>query len=216
MERSKSIEITKDSNHTGKFTVFVGGIPKSVDFNLAYSFMKTHIKKGNINIITDSKLKCRGFAFVTFDTLDDAHIFLDKEIKFNDKNLDCKLSMDHNDYIATCLISIREPKKIFIDQIPQKINKSQLSNLVKPFGEIDEVILIEKSKKPTNFAYITFTDTESAQNAVKKGEIILEEDISLPIIFARPKFSKKMLVSVPMQIRDYIRQIQKGQKVYDP
>lgn len=130
--------------------------------------------------------------------------------------LDCKVSLHHQDYITTSLNNIREPKKIFVDKIPKKVAKIYLEKTFGVYGEIEEIILIEKEKRNINFAYITYFDTESAQKCVTAPEPKICAGTRLSVVFARPKFSKKMLLEIPPLLKEYIRQIQKGMKEYDP
>lgn len=199
-----------------KPTIFIGGLPKDLDLKAANAFMKSMVGNRNYNIITDSKCKLRGFAFVTFNSEEEANLFLQKEHRYKNKVLDCKFSLEHDDYITASLINIREPKKIFIDDIPKQFTKSRIVKYFETFGDIEEAVLIEKCKKPFNFSYIHYYETESAQKAVKNGFIELDKHNILPVIYARPKFSKKMLENIPFEIREYIKSIQKNKIEYDP
>ena len=192
MTTCQSFEEYKKSNFFGKPTIFVGGIPKTDDINDINAYLDTIVGNGTHNVITDSKHRLRGFAFVIFNTKEESDLFLEKEHVYNGKVLDCKSSLDHDDYIASSLLNIREPKKVFIDEIPKNFVKSELIDIFTPFGELDEVILIEKVKKPVNFAYVTFVESQSAKDIVKQGTVKFDEETVLPIVYARPKFSKKM------------------------
>lgn len=216
MTTCQSFEAYKKNNHYGKPTIFVGGIPKNSDIEHVNSYLDTIVGNGMHNIITDSKDRLRGFAFIIFETKKEADQFLTKQYIYEGKVLDCKSSLDHEDYIASSLINIREPKKVFVDEIPKSFAKSDLHDIFEPFGEIDEIILIEKLKKPVNFAYVTFMDTKCAQKLCKKGTVSFGKDLNLPVVYARPKFSKKMLNNIPAEIRDYIRNIQRKITDYDP
>jgi RNA recognition motif-containing protein len=153
---------------------------------------------------------------VVFDTLKEAQDFANQIHVYDNKVLDCKVSLQHQDYITTSLNNIREPKKIFVDKIPKKVNKKDLENTFGVYGEIEEIIVIEKEKRSINFAYITYFDTESAQKCVTAPETKVCAGTRLSVVFARPKFSKKMLLEIPPLLKEYIRQIQKGLKEYDP
>ena len=135
---------------------------------------------------------------------------------YDNKVLDCKVSLHHTDYITSSLNNIREPKKIFVDKIAKRVTKSDLEKSFMVYGEIEEIILIEKEKRSINFAYISYFDTESARRCVQGPEIKYSAGSKLSVIFARPKFSKKMLLDIPPLLKEYIRQIQKGLKEYDP
>jgi hypothetical protein len=148
--------------------------------------------------------------------LKEARDFANQRHVYDDKVLDCKVSLHHQDYITTSLNNIREPKKIFVDKIPKNVAKIYLEKTFGVYGEIEEIILIEKEKRNINFAYITYFDTESAQKCVTAPEPKICAGTRLTVVFARPKFSKKMLLEIPPLLKECIRQIQKGLKEYDP
>jgi hypothetical protein len=114
------------------------------------------------------------------------------------------------------LNNIREPKKIFVDKIAKKVAKKDLEKTFGVYGQIEEIILIEKEKRSINFAYITYFDTKSAQKCVTAPEAKICAGTRLSVVFARPKFSKKMLLEIPPLLKEYISQIQKGLREYDP
>ena len=84
---------------------------------------------------------------MVFDTLKEAQDFANQIHVYDNKVLDCKVSLQHQDYITTSLNNIREPKKIFVDKIPKKVNKKDLENTFGVYGEIEEIIVIEKEKR---------------------------------------------------------------------
>lgn len=196
--------------------VFIGGIPKDCDISDANNFLQSICGTSPFNLITDNKNRPRGFAFVSFYNKDDAEKFLSKPHSYNGKELDCKSSLEQSAYVDASLSNIREPKKIYADEIPKQFTKIVISQAFAVYGDIEEIILIEKAKKPKNFAYITFSNTEAAQKCIKDGRIKLDGQFSIPVVYARPKFSKKMLQNVPNEIQKYIKQIQKRTKEYDP
>lgn len=59
--------------------------------------------------------------------------------------------------------------KIYIGNLPFKITDAELEALFVPFGEIVEVALIKDrfTGEPKGFAFITFKDQASAQNALE-------------------------------------------------
>lgn len=197
-------------------TVFIGGIPKDSDIEDVNIYLLSICGNSPFNLITDSKSRLRGFAFVSFSDKNDIKRFLSKPHSYNGKQLDCKSSLEQSDYVDASLNNIREPKKIYADDIPKQYTKKTLQESFLAYGEIEEIILIEKAKKPKNFAYITFADTDSAQKCIKDAYIKLDPQTFISVVYARPKFSKKMLQTVPVEIQKYIKQVQKRTKEYDP
>lgn len=197
-------------------TVFIGGIPKDSDIDDVNTYLLSICGNSPFNLITDSKSRLRGFAFVSFSDKNDIKRFLSKPHSYNGKQLDCKSSLEQSDYVDASLNNIREPKKIYADDIPKQYTKKILQEAFSAYGEIEEIILIEKAKKPKNFAYITFADTDSAQKCIKEAYIKLDLQTFISVVYARPKFSKKMLQTVPVEIQKYIKQVQKRTKEYDP
>lgn len=167
-------------------------------------------------LVTDSKNRSRGFVFITFKTREEAEKFVVGEHVFEGKTLDCKISLDHESFIASSLNNIREPKKVFIDKIPRKFKKVDLEKIFGKFGEIEEIILIEKDERTINFAYVTYFDSNAAKNCVKQKYYDSGEELKMSVMFARPKFSKKMLIGIHPVLKEYIKNVQKGLKPYNP
>lgn len=203
-------------NFASKPTVFVGGLPKCREVESVDHFMKSIASKGIHNIIIDAKKKLRGFAFITFETMKEAQDFLKKEHRYEGKLLDCKMSLEHNDYISSSLINLREPKKVFVDDVPNIYSKQHLLEVFKSFGKVKELITIDKFKKDLCFVYVKFVEFESAKKAISQGTIEIDKDHVHQVRYAKPKFSKKILDKVPEEIRGYIREIQRNERDYDP
>lgn len=114
------------------------------------------------------------------------------------------------------LDNLRNPHKIFVDNIPKTMSKTELSNKFSKYGEIDDIILIVKEKRQFGFAYINYTLSKDAEACSNAKEIDIGEAEKLNVIFARPKFSKKMLANIPTVLKDYIKIVQKGLREYNP
>ena len=230
------MSIIKDPNFDphleSKPTVFIGGIPKNVDVGVIEGYMTSICGNAQIKLITDTKDRLRGFAFAIFDTLPEVKQFLSKDHIYDGKLLDCKFSLGHEEHITSSLNNIRQPRKVFVDEIQQNITKKELMDAFRVYGEIEEIILIEKEKKDIKFAYVTYCEYSAAEKCVKDYKIIIQKCDSTPknplkednpritsqvtAVYARPKFSKKMLQNISLPIKNYIKQIQKKSKKYDP
>ena len=161
MSSQENLETT--NNTQSKLTMFVGGIPKTYDYDEIESYFQKYGDIENLNLICDSKKRSRGFAFLTYKLNDDLHKCMAETHIFEDKPLDCKISLDQNNYLNMCLNSLKNPTKVFLDDIPKEITKSELEETFSKFGEIEEVILINKAKRELGFAYLTFKETKSAK-----------------------------------------------------
>ena len=161
-------------------------------------------------------MNSRGFGFITYNDPKYAIEFMKKDHYYDGNKLDCKLSLDHKEYIKTCLKNIRYPKKIFVDKIPKDATKESLKEIFSQFGEVEEVIVIYKPKRPLDFGYINFFETESALAAKNKGKVECPGGSHIDIKLSRPKFSKKMLTHVPQKMKAYIKGVQKGHFEYSP
>ena len=177
-------------------TVFVGGFPKSANTQVINEFVKTICNHTDFMLVTDSKYRSRGFVFITFATYKEAKLFVSRDHIFDGKVLDCKISLDHEEFITASLNNIRAPKKIFVDKIPKRFKKRDLEKLFGVYGEIEEVILIEKDERKINFGYVTYYKAEAAKKCVSQRIFDVGEDLKMSAIFARPKFSKKMLIGI--------------------
>lgn len=171
MESKQSEDGLNVRNYSAKPTVFIGGLPKSRHIKQVDDYIKTLSGNREYNVIVDARKKLRGFAFIMFDTIEEAQDFVKKEHWYQGKLLDCKLSLDHNDYIKSSLINIRMPKKVFLDYVPKKFTKEHLTNIFKSFGEVIELITIDKGVSDLCYTYVTFDDFESAEKVVKQGII---------------------------------------------
>ena len=197
-------------------TVFVGGFPKSANTQIINEYVKSICKHSEFILVTDSMYRSRGFVFITFNTLKEAKSFVKKNHVFEGKILDCKISLDHEEFITASLNNIRAPKKVFVDKIPRRFTKHDLEKLFGVYGDIEEVILIEKDDRKINFGYVTYLRSEAAKKCCAQRNFDVGEDLKISAIFARPKFSKKMLIGIHPVLKEYIKNVQKGLKPYDP
>jgi hypothetical protein len=89
-------------HHLEKFTVFVGGIPKESDPFKAKEFIRSLAPTAKFDLMCDSKNRLKGFVFIEFKSQHDMDTFLSKSHSYDGKLLNCKISQDHNDFIADC------------------------------------------------------------------------------------------------------------------
>ena len=101
------------TTNSSKLTMFVGGIPKTYDYESIHSYFEKYGAIENLNLICDSKKRSRGFAFLTYKCNDDLHKCINICHIFEEKPLDCKISLDQNNYLNMCLNSLKNPTKVF-------------------------------------------------------------------------------------------------------
>lgn len=197
-------------------TVFVGGFPKTTNVSLVDQYLATICLGNDFIAVTDANNNSRGFAFVTFKSIEEATDFVKQKFIYNGKVLDTRISLNNKDFINTSLLNIREPKKVFVDKIPNYIKKDDLYKIFEKFGDIEEIILLEKRERPINFAYVTFYKHLSAKKCVEKKSFDCNSEKKMIAIYARPKFTKKMLTDLHPVIVEYIVSIEEGRKQYHP
>ena len=89
-------------HHLEKFTVFVGGIPKDGDPEHAKEFIRSLAPTAKFDSMCDSKKRLKGFVFIEFKSQQEVDLFLSCPHTYDGKLLNCKVSQDHNDFIADC------------------------------------------------------------------------------------------------------------------
>ena len=81
------------------FTVFVGGIPKSMDVKIINDYLLKISNNAKPHVIISKKKLTRGFAFLEFFTSEDAELFISQVHTIEGHTLHCKFSPNHDDYI---------------------------------------------------------------------------------------------------------------------
>lgn len=93
MEMNQKVEWEKVISESCP-TVFVGGFPKGATQASIQQFLYQINATGHVNLVHDVNGRSRGFAFITFQTMQEAQEFAQKEIFYDGKILDCKVSKD--------------------------------------------------------------------------------------------------------------------------
>ena len=136
-----------------------------------------------------------------FPNKDQAFKWMNRDHYFQGEKLECKLSLDHDAYIISSLQNVRSPKKLFVDNIPKNVIRDDLKKCFEQFGQIDEVVIIQKDKRGSDLAYVNFCETDDAMRCANMKKLQYEDNVIFDIQLAKPKFSKKMLMNVPSKMK---------------
>ena len=158
----------------------------------------------------------RGFQFIHFKSMKDAKNFVGKNFYFGGKQLDCKISIDHDDFTTNSLKNIREPKKVVAENLPVNISKNDVKKLFSRFGMVEEAILTPAQEDQFQNAFITFHTYKSAVECIQEKQILLDDDKITDVKFAKPKFSSYMLKKIDPIQSSYIFMIMKERINFDP
>ena len=196
-----------------KISVLLTGFPENTKLENVENYLIQINNGRQYTIIKKNRSKFRGFVFIHYDSREEAENFISKELRFEGKLLDYKLTVNHNDYLQDCLRELTQPKKIFVKGIPKHYSKLDIECVFKKFGGIEEVVIIKKSSRKINSSFITFSEFQFAEDCVNNN---LSENLDLAISYANPKFSSFMLYKTNDIIKDIIEEIRQGTRIYDP
>lgn len=203
-----SEQSTCDTDPCDMITVFVGGFPRNTGFNNLINFFSPISEKRIKTSMRSSSVEFRGFVFVTFNNLQEAEEFTAKRLRFNKKLLTTRIATSHTDYINDCLNNLRYPKKVFLGNVPKSYTDQSISEELSKYGEIQQSMIVHRNPNESNFAYVTFVNTEDAQRLVSKKSIAISACVRCNVGYSNPKFTREMLKRVHPALVDYILNIQ--------
>lgn len=196
--------------------VMIASFPLQSDPNEVYNYLRSFLHYNRIDLKTDNNGHFKGYIFVYFDNYNLAKAFTYKKSYYNKKLLDVRIIIDSNQHITDCLNFAREPKQIFVTNLPSYYDKRDVSVLFDQFGKTTEITIMNNKEKRANICIVTFVKTSSCKKAIVTGKIKIDGHGVIFINYAQPKFSKYMLVKIHPTLRRYIKQISRGVKNYDP
>lgn len=176
-QKKKKAETKKVKNMLSddERTVIIGGLPFSCAFD---AMMKEAMKFGPVQKLTLPKDKAtgriRGFAFITFSPK--ARGAIERALnldgsEFMGRRVTARMAgakpgaVANND--AKKLANSDDDLKVFVGGLPHDIKESKLQKHFSKVGEIASLKLpLNDAGKPKGFAFITFSDTETAAKAV--------------------------------------------------
>ena len=155
---------------------------KGISHDIAEEELKEYINKKaplikykNIRLVLDLNGKNKGFAFVDFESQNEAKKFIDV---MNDNNSNIKLK-DSEIICAFCLSpksGKNDKRTLFINNLPFDVNKEQIKNTFSDFGKILDIRIIYNphTQKPRGYGYVEFEEENSVDmiiNSDKNFEI---------------------------------------------
>ena len=93
--------------------------------------------------------------------------------------------------------------------MPKNCTDHSITMEMSKYGPVEQSMIVRRSANESNFAYVTFVNTNDAQNLIAKKSIPLSACIRCNVGYSNPKFSKEMLKRVHPVLADYILRIQK-------
>lgn len=196
-------------------TVLIRGFPPNTDLQKIREYLNSICEEGTFKL---SKKKCQfhGYAFVYFQTIEQAQAFSKKKFHYDNLLLECKFPVDRVKHIKQCIEDLRKPRKVFADKIPKNLHHNDVKSIFSGFGKVQSLVLLESHGKPINQAMVTFAEHDHANKCVMKHNIKLSGNVSINVFYAQPKFSEYMLLGVDNRLRAYIRDVQRRKKDYNP
>ena len=125
------------------------------------------IKYKNIRLVLDLNGKNKGFAFVDFETQNEAKKFIDI---MNDNNNNIKLK--NSELICAFCLSPKSGKNdkrtLFLNNLPFDIEKEQIKKIFNNYGKILDIRIIynPQTQKPRGYGYVEFEEENSIDNII--------------------------------------------------
>ncbi|KAH7647646.1 RRM domain containing protein [Cryptosporidium bovis] len=117
--------------------------------------------------------KSRGYAFITFKTIESALLACKNPISMNGRGLMVKLAADPFPFETKKSDAIR--RKLFVRNLGFETNEESLKSVFSKYGELEEsVILRTKKGKSKGYGFITFSNTEATVKALQQPHHIID------------------------------------------
>ena len=201
---------------THLISVLIAGFPPETAIKDVRDFLLKIAFNQKSTVIRGPKNSFRGFLFVHFKQMKSAQNFADKSYYFGDKQLDCKISINHNDFTIDSLQNIREPKKIIVGKLPQTLQKQDIARNFNKYGEIEEIIIVNATNDEFCNAFITFENYKDSKTCINEKQVYLITGEVVNVSYAIPKFSNYMLKKIDPGVRFYITLLKKEIIPFDP
>ncbi|KAK6588804.1 RRM domain containing protein [Cryptosporidium xiaoi] len=117
--------------------------------------------------------KSRGYAFITFKTIESALLACKNPISMNGRGLMVKLATDPFPFETKKSDAIR--RKLFVRNLGFDTNEESLKLVFSKYGELEEsVILRTKKGESKGYGFITFSNTEATVKALQQPHHIID------------------------------------------
>ena len=207
-EKDNSIRYNNTAN------IFVKGIPPEIKPREVFELFNKYGEIISVKICEDEDGNLLGYGYINYYSLDSAENAI-KEL--NKKNIwGSVLEIEHFQKKNERLQSNLGNNSIYIKNIPDKINESEIKDLFKKFGEITwSKVLSDNSGR--KFAIIVFSSTESASKAKEEmnDKKIDNNEIGLYVDLLQKKSERKrFLISKIGDINNKLNQEFKNCNLY--
>ena len=207
-EKDNSIRYNNTAN------IFVKGIPPEIKPREVFELFNKYGEIISVKICEDEDGNLLGYGYINYYSLDSAENAI-KEL--NKKNIwGSVLEIEHFQKKNERLQSNLGNNSIYIKNIPDKINESEIKDLFKKFGEITwSKVLSDNSGR--KFAIIVFSSTESASKAKEEmnDKKLDNNEIGLYVDLLQKKSERKrFLISKIGDINNKLNQEFKNCNLY--
>ena len=146
------------------------------------------IKYKNIRLVLDLNGKNKGFAFVDFETQNEAKKFIDT-MNSDNSNIKLKNSVLISAFCLSPKSGKNDKRTLFINNLPFDVEKEQIKNVFNNFGNILDIRIIynPQTQKPRGYGYVEFEDENSV-------DIIINSDKNFEINGRKIMVSKSISV----------------------
>lgn len=131
--------------------------------------------------------------------------FMQKDYDYDGRQLNCKIIKKKADYLHYLMDYFKEPRKVFINCIPQFVGKKEVAERLSDFGEIEEQTYVAKDNQSYNYSFVVFVSHEAAKKCVDQKKIHIEANCYIRASYAKIKVSKNLLKKIKNDsLKDYI------------
>ena len=199
-----------------RISVLIAGFPLQTTITEVKDFLKKIAPKQKSTPIKGPKNTFRGFLFIHFKTMKVAEKFTAKNHYFGDRQLDCKISINHNDFTNESVQNIKEPRKIIAEKLPQTLQKQDIADIFNKYGKIEEIIIVNVLDEEFCNVFITFENYIDSKTCANDKQVYLLTGEVINVRYAKPKFSNYMLKKIDPELRFYIIQLKKEIIAFKP
>ncbi|KAL2900808.1 putative RNA-binding protein 46 [Bienertia sinuspersici] len=213
LQKFAKVEICgKESGATpveGNDTIFLGNIDKKwKDEDVVQLLKKIGIGKiDKVTVMVDpTNTKCnRGFAFVEFETINDAQVaymkLQEKDVFRKNQKLKVAWAEPLKELDEEEMLKV---KTVYAEFIPSSWDEEKVRDTFVKFGEIDDIVLARnlRTSKRKDFAFISYKTRLAAIKCIESFDLDLRDEdgtkVNVKVSLAKPKSkSKKLPVAKP-------------------